>query len=64
MIWFHQHVTHSRFTLIGVKLIDGVGGRVNMWSIKKELQNERLLFECHAVHTHTHTSGLNLMPPL
>ena len=30
IISFHKHVTRSRFTLIGVKLLDGVGGQVNM----------------------------------
>lgn len=29
-ILFHKHVMCSGFTLIGVKLIDGVGGEVNM----------------------------------
>lgn len=32
VISFHKHVTHSRLSLIGVKLIDGVGGRVNIRS--------------------------------
>lgn len=51
MILFRKHVTHSRFTLIGVRLIDEVGGEVITWreknascevhKLNKTLQYER-----------------------
>lgn len=52
IISFHKHVTHSGFTLIGVKLIDGVGGQVNMWSHKKAS------CEVHKLHKELQREGV------
>lgn len=44
IIWFRKHVTHSGFPPIGVRLIDEVGGQVNMWSQRGEC------WEVHRLH--------------
>lgn len=72
IISFHKHVTHSGFTLIGVKLIDGVGGQVNIWSHKKascevayrdcSMRVSAIWMLCSCGCAHAYTSGLNWMP--
>ena len=72
IISFHKHVPRSSLTLIGVNLIDGVWGQVNIWSREEascevqELKSHRtrlcaVWMLCSSGCAHAYTSGLNWM---
>ncbi len=54
IISFHKHVTRSGFTLIGVKLIDGVGGQV------KKRSHKKASCEVHKLHKELQREGVCL----